>query len=208
MVEFFPPNSKPYGLSYEEHIMKYWKRILSIPTNENPATDTTGERCTFRQDPHNSSVFYLSGSTEPTVVRSCKIPAGSSLFISVNDVEASEAEKPGASIEDLHNIARNDEDHATTATLIINDQVFDMKDLKDYRFHTKDFDATFPDNGLFGVNSGQSSKVVADGYYVITNPLPSGKYTIQTKAAVTYSPNTQGQENNWASDVTYHLVVE
>ena len=81
-VEFFPTDSKPYGFSYKEHIMKDWKRVLSIPISENPVTDMTGDRCAIGQNPHNSSLFYLEGESEPTVVRTCKIPSGLGLFIS------------------------------------------------------------------------------------------------------------------------------
>lgn len=83
-----------------------------------------------------------------------------------------------------------------------------MEDLKKYRFHTEAFDVMFPNNGLFGINIGRPSKAVADGYYVITKPLSPGEYTIQTKAAVTYCLEPECLASNWASDVTYHLIVK
>jgi hypothetical protein len=43
-----------------------------------------------------------------------------------------------------------------------------------YRIPT-DFEATFPKYALFGATEG-ISKAVADGYYVITEPLKKGTY--------------------------------
>jgi hypothetical protein len=44
-VNIFPPGSKPYGLTYAEHIKNFWKWSLEIPAKENPVNDPTGEKC-------------------------------------------------------------------------------------------------------------------------------------------------------------------
>jgi|SRR5215216_4674966 hypothetical protein len=56
-VNIFSPGSKPYGLTYAEHIKNYWKWLLSIPANEGPTDDPTGEKCASGQSNTNSSVF-------------------------------------------------------------------------------------------------------------------------------------------------------
>ena len=43
-VTLYPVNSKPYGLTYEYHLIKYNKYILSIKSDKSPAEDPTGER--------------------------------------------------------------------------------------------------------------------------------------------------------------------
>lgn len=60
-VKIFPPDAKPFGLSYEEHAKNYWKWVLSLPTDIGPFNDKTGEKCANGQNNSNSSVFYLSG---------------------------------------------------------------------------------------------------------------------------------------------------
>ena len=50
----------------------------------------------------------------------CRIPAGLGLFINIISVEASQAESPGSTIENLHEIAKNDQDHVTSTYLKIN----------------------------------------------------------------------------------------
>ncbi len=195
MINIHPRDSKPFGLSYEEHIVKDWKRNLSIPLDENPMEDKSGERVTYGVD-KNSPVIYLSGNTGGSSERTCKIPQGSGVFISVCDAVYSEAEKPGTSIEELHTLARKDQDNAKVS-LKINDQ--DFADLTKYRFHTDSFNVVIPDNALFGLRPGPSN-AVADGFYVITEPLKAGKYTIVTKADIS--------EPAWQSEVKYNLVVE
>ena len=56
-VNIFPPESKPYGLSYEQHVKNFWKWIISIPQDKNPWGDQTGENCAIGQLETNSSHF-------------------------------------------------------------------------------------------------------------------------------------------------------
>ena len=62
-VNIFPPESKPYGLTYTEHAEDFWKWALKIPASENPVNDQTEEKCTNGQLNTNSSVFYLPTQT-------------------------------------------------------------------------------------------------------------------------------------------------
>ena len=48
-INIFSPESKPYGLSYEEHVENFWKHIISIPTDKNPWDQKTGENCAVGQ---------------------------------------------------------------------------------------------------------------------------------------------------------------
>jgi len=77
----FPPESKPYGLSYEQHIKNFWHWIISIPQDKNPWDDQTGENCAIGQLETNASVFYLSGNGGGKSDRVCKVSAGKGLFI-------------------------------------------------------------------------------------------------------------------------------
>jgi hypothetical protein len=196
MVNLYPPDSRPFGLSYEEHIIKDWKRNLSIPVDKNPMEDKSGERVTYGVDT-NSPVLYLSGNSGGSTERTCRVPSGLGVFISICDAVYSEAEKAGASTEELHTLARKDQDNVTNVSLKINGK--DIADLEKYRFHTNPFDVVIPDNAVYGLRSGPS-KAVADGYYVITEPLTPGNYTIVTNANIS--------EPAWNSEVKYNLVVE
>ena len=166
--------------------------------------DKTGVRCSHRTDLTNSSVFHLSGISGGTAEIECNIPAGLGLFINIISVEASQAELPNSTVKDLDSIAKNDQDNVTSTYLKIDDKEF--KDLKDYRFHTSAFDVTFPIKAVFGARPGPS-KVVADGYYVITSPLAPGNYSIITKGSLA-NKEPKGMDSVYATEVKYNLIVK
>jgi len=93
-------------------------------------------------------------------------------------VEWSDKEVPNASVEELHKSAKKDQDSVNSLYLKIGNKEYQYEDLLKYRTHTDDFEVVFPDNGLFGVIEGGLSKVVADGFYIITEPLVKGSYPI------------------------------
>jgi hypothetical protein len=201
-----PPDTKPYGLSYEEYVKNFYKWLLSMPTNENPVNDPTGQKCANGQTNSNSSVFYLVGVGGGTSHKTCKVPAGKSIFIPVGTVEASDKEAPNASVDELNNIAKKDQDGITSLSLKIGDKQYSFDDLKKYRVHTGVFDVVFPKNALFGVTEGKS-KVVADGYHIITEKLPKGTYTINYKDSL-ICPGGDCSAPNFAEDATFTLIVQ
>ena len=206
-VNIFPPESKPYGLSYEQHIKDFWKWIISIPQDKNPWGDQTGENCAIEQlETNSSTLFYLSGNGGGKSDRTCSLPAGKSLFIPVSPMEISDKEAPNRSIEDLHKIAKKDQDSVTSLYLKINDKEYTRQDLSKYRIPTEEFEVTFPKNAIFGATEG-ISKAVADGYYVITQPLEKGIYTILYKSSL-ICPEIDCIQPNFAQDIKYNLIVE
>ena len=206
-VNIFPPGSKPYGLTFAEHQKNFWKWILEIPANESPVNDRTGEKCANGQSNTNSSVFYLSFNNGGISERTCKVPVGKGLLIPVMQVEWSEKEAPGASVEELHKSAKKDQDSVNSLYLKIGDKEYKYKDLIKYRTQTDVFEVVFPDNGIFGVIEGGVSKVVADGFYIITEPLTKGNYSVHFKSSL-ICPDPGCAEPNFAQDIKYNIVAE
>lgn len=136
----------------------------------------------------------------------CKIRANLGVFIPVITEEASQAEVPKATINDLHKIAKNDQDHVTSLYLKINDREFTDQELRKYRTHTSEFQVIFPNHALFGASPGPSM-VVADGYYVVTQPLLRGNYTIDIKSSLACL-NPDCVEPTFAASIRYNLIVE
>jgi len=206
-VNIFPPGSKPYGLTFAEHEINFWKWILGIPAKESPLNDRTGEKCATGQSNTNSSVFYLSMSNGGITERTCKVPVGKGLLIPVMQVEWSEKEAPGASVEELHKSAKKDQDSVNSLYLKIGDKEYKYKDLIKYRTQTDVFEVVFPDIGIFGVIEGGVSKVVADGFYIITEPLTKGNYSVHFKSSlICLDPGCA--EPNFAQDIKYNIVAE
>ena len=204
-VNIFPPGGKPHGLTYADHIKNFWKWALKIPANENPVNDPTGVKCATGQENTNSSVFYLAPNNGGTSQRICKVPAGKALFIPVMPMESSDKELPKASVADLSNSAKNDQDHVNSLYLKIGDKEYNFQDLDKYRTHTDAFDVVFPDNGIFGVLKGGVSKAVADGRYIITEPLAKGTYPIHFKSSLIDPSNP---DTNFAQDITYNIIAQ
>jgi len=205
-VDIFPPDSKPYGLSYEEHIKNFWKWIISFPIDKNPWEDSAGVNCDNGQSGTNSSIFYLSGDGGGKSERKCNVPSGTGLFIPVSPMEISEKESPNSSVDDLNKIAKKDQDSVTSLYLKINDKEYNRVDLGKYRTHTGVFEVIFPKNAIFGATEG-TSKAVGDGYYVITEPLAKGNYTIQYKSSLICT-SIDCLEPNFAQDVKYSIMVK
>ena len=205
-VNIFPPGGKPYGLTYSDHIKNFWNFIISLPADKSPWEDKTGANCDNGQSQKNSPVFYLSGNGGGISNRTCKVPAGKGLFIPVSPMEISDKEAPKASVDQLDKIAKKDQDSVTSLYLKIDDKEYNRADLSKYRIHTGVFEVTFPNNAIFGATQG-ISKAVADGYYVITEPLAKGTYNIHYASSL-ICPGTDCLQPNFAQDVKYTIIVQ
>jgi hypothetical protein len=205
-VNIYPPGSSPYGISYKDNIKNYWRHIISIPADQSPMKDKTGEKCAVGQENSSSPVFYLAGTGGGKAERTCTIPYGKGVLIPVMNVEISDKEVPNKPVEDLHKFATQDQDSVTSLYLRVNDKEYDFEYLKSYRIHTDAFDVVFPENPIFGVTPGKS-KAVADGYYIMTDVLPKGKHEIHFKSSLR-CPEVDCPEPTFAQDVKYTLMVK
>jgi len=206
-INIFPPGSKPYGLAYPKHIENYWKWTLGIPAKENPINDPTGERCATGQSNTNSSVFYLTFNNGGVSERVCKVPAGKGLFIPVMQVEISDKDIPGAKPDDLKLETKKDQDSVNSLYLQIGNKEYNYDDLLKYRTATDIFEVDYADNGIFGIVEGGPTKASADGFYIITEPLQRGNYTVHYKSSLScLDPGCA--EPNFAQDIKYTIIAE
>jgi hypothetical protein len=195
------PEKDPYGLSYEDHIMSFWRWIISLPKENNPWEDTKGDICTCAQG-SVSPVFYLSGNGGGSSKRKNDVPLGKGLLIPLMVVEVSEKDFDDKTPqkEKLRQIANNDQKSVTELYLKIDDRVYDPNDLRKYRRSTGAFSVTFPDNGIFGATSG-IVKAVADGYYIITTPLPKGTHTVHYRSSLECKGNDCLEKKPFHQDI-------
>ncbi|RPI82948.1 MAG: hypothetical protein EHM34_06100 [Nitrosopumilales archaeon] len=205
-LKIFPPGGNPYGLSYSEHIQNFWKWILAIPAKDNPFNDKTGEKCATGQS-NTSSIFYLSPNGGGKSERTCEVPVGKALFIPVMQVEISDLEYPGASVKELSDSAKKDQDSVNSLYLKIDDKEYKYDNLTKYRIHTEPFKTTWPDNAIFGVVKGGNSTVVADGFHIITEPLAKGNHTIHFKSSLICS-DPDCADPNFVQDLNYNIIAK
>jgi len=205
-LNIYPPGSKPYGLTYDKHVENFAKWALGIPAKDNPINDQAGEKCATGQSDSNSSVFYLTFNNGGVSERACKVPAGKGLFIPIMEVEISTKDLPNATPEDLKAATIADQDNVNSLYLKIGDKEYNFDELKKYRTPTEVFDIVYPDNAIYGIAEGGPAKVSADGYYVITEPLQKGNYTIHYKSSLSCTDPNCG-EPNFAQDIKYNIVA-
>ena len=134
--------------------------------------------------------------------RTCKVPAGKGLFIPVMTVEESDKESPGASDQDLSKSATTDQDSVNSLYLKIGDKEYKYQDLLKYRVHTDAYNLNFANNGIFGIVQGGPTRDVADGFFVMTEPLAKGTYFIHYKSSCCLSADP------FAQDITYTIIAQ
>lgn len=200
-VNIFPPDSEPYNMTYADHVKNFWRWVLGVPASENPVDDQIGEKCANGQTNTNSSVFYLTFNTGGKSERTCTVPAGKGLLIPVMQAEYSDKEVPNASVEELRTTVEKDQDSVNSLYLKIGDKEYNYQDLLKYRINpTEPFEAVWADSGLGGIAKGGPSTVVADGYYILTEPLTNGTYSINYRSSMT-APLL-------AQDIKYTILVK
>lgn len=203
-LDIYPPDAVPYGLTYEQHGINYWKWLLSMSKEENPNKDPTGAKCSNGQVNSNSSVFYLTGSGGGSANRDCEVPSGKGILIMLSSMGASTKELPNYSSDELRQAAQIDQDGLQTLYLKIDGKPYVKGDLDKYRKTTSEFDIVFPENSLFGVSAG-AAKMVTDNTLVITEPI-QGSHKIEFGGTLFCSDCEPGNQM-LAWDLTYNLTA-
>jgi hypothetical protein len=196
----YSPEDAPFGISYEEWTTKWWSWFISIPTDQNPINDHTGEMCTEYQE---GPVWFLLGSGGGKAERSCAVPAGKAILIPNIIIECSYAEDQSLqTVADLETCAKEGIDITTDVWATI-----DGKDLPEdqiYRVKAGPWNFTFPENNVFAAPAGPTQGV-SDGYWTFIKPLGAGNHTIHVGGLqVDYTVTTP---TNFVEDSTYHLTI-
>jgi len=163
--------------------------IAAFPRGSSPVTDTTGALCAARQE---GDVWFLATSdgTGP-VTRACAVPAGRTLFVPI----AQTTERSGNREPDCASMARIAasalSQHVHQLSLTIDG--VPVAGLENHRLATGDCFAP----GLRQVPRAPARTAVADGYYVMLQPLPAGPHVLEVGARFDSTPLS----------VTYRLDV-
>jgi hypothetical protein len=130
IVGVFPPDSKPYGLTYGEWTAKWWQWAFSIPEALNPMIDDTGRNCANNQ---TGPVWFLSGTSGGAVTRQCTIPSDKGILIPIINVECDSATDPTLDTEaELRACAKADQDTVIGKEITVDG--LNVGNLDSYRF--------------------------------------------------------------------------
>jgi hypothetical protein len=209
-----PPHSVVAGKTLQEWSAIWWKWLQAIPASDNPLLDMHGSKSKFGDV---GPVFFLAGlfNTPGTVTRSVTIPANKFIFFPLENAWVDNVGN-GCAVPTL----------TPCAGRLTIDQLFTqlagilqvtalhasidgrpVSDLFEHRETAPAFSYTVQatDNlleavlGYFGADSvGTVFPAVADGYYLMLNPLPVGQHTINFGGTLSGSGSL---------DVTYQVTV-
>jgi hypothetical protein len=202
----FPPESRPYGLSYGEWSAIWWRWQLCIPVSDHPA----------RGGPHvaqSQPVFFLAGAfvSEEVPRRSFRVPAGKPILLAIITGECSTLEvgtdwfcEDDATCRDCASRATSpgDELGCTIARPCSSDGVA-VNDLHSFRAASPSFQFTLPDDDILGVD-GREGLSAADGYYLLLPPGVSGS----TLCVEWFGKFVEGPGKGFLQDITYTLTFE
>lgn len=193
-----PPNMN----IYEELSAKWWQWALEIPNKPesvHPILDTTGESCDVDQ---SGPVWFLAGTAGGQAERTCAIPRGKAILFPIINA-ATWIPTDGATKEEIKDAAKSLMDHVTIVEATVDDVA--LQDLMDYRFQSRFFKFTGPDDPEETIFAGQSGThvAVADGFWILLAPLPAGQHTIHFRGVAPFPEYAFTFE----TEVTYSLTV-
>lgn len=197
----YPLNSKPFGLTYGDWTARWWQWTISIPKDVNPGGDTSGKDCGLKQ---SGPVWFLAGTFGGPSTRTCTIPAGKAIMLSLINAECDFRAKPNLKDEQQLLACAKSENEGITGLDATVDGV-KTPGLQAYRVQSPLFNFTYPANNLNGAPPGPTQGV-SDGYWVILKPLAVGNHTIHTAGSVVNYAG--GALNNFGNEVTNYIKVK
>jgi hypothetical protein len=196
--DFFPADSKPYGLTFEEWASKWWQWAYGQPKGSNPLVDDNrGNLCKNGQD--SEKVWYLAGTlvNNSEVVRSCTVPLGKAILFPVSVAECS-ASKSNWWNNLFSNITEKLWKVCDAKIVKLNTTVDGQTVKPVFVKSSKMFKLVLPPNNVKNIESGEKEGV-NKGYWLMIEPPPIGRHNI-TSIAV--------DSHNFRSHVTYYLTVK
>ena len=201
------PGEEFSGKSYNELASEWTNWLTAEPIATNPAFDPDGSLCNTNQE---GKVWFLASTFGGVVDRTCVVPAGRAIFLSLGGVFLSFApEFPGTgdpclsmatSLERVRCDVNNDVPVAPSVSFAATLDGVPVGDLFAYRAQSQPggFTLRVPNPSFLtdlGFAPGDRSPAVADGYFLFLKPLKAGTHTLnfrminpdQSEAGVNYT---------------------
>jgi len=202
-LRVFPPDSRPFGLTYGQWSASWWEWALSIPASVNPAADNAtmgaGVLCGVGQQGPvwNLAGIFFTGPVQPSPTRTCIIPAGRAILVPIINGECSTAEGNGTTGAALRTCAINQMRPVDILSAELDG--VPLRDLDDFEFQSPVFSFWLPADNIIGLDGGPlTSRSVADGFFIMLEPLSVGAHTLHFQGGIT---------GVFVVNVTYHLHI-
>jgi hypothetical protein len=202
-----PVDASIAGKTYGDWGAEWWKLVYSIPLDQNPVpADSSG--CLPDQ---NGPVYFLFGTFGGTVERTCTVPERRKVFIPLLNIfndypcpDPSFAPAEGQSLEDFLAAAYDPVFTTGVTELIAELDGEPIPNLAAYRATSRlaTFRGDLSHTALDPCITGEKQYAVADGYWLILQPLSPGQHTLRFGGAFDFFGTP------FSLDVTYHLDVD
>lgn len=201
-----PPNANFRGKTYADWSAAWNKWALEYPLAGHPFTTDPAFDVTARQ---TGNVWFLAAPFG-TFERDVQIPTGTALFFVLLGAEASSLEGPpfhGDTAAEQEDAAVTLVDYAVVDSLFCEIDGVSVKSPAEYRFVSPQYAFTAPSPWING-DVGGAGTSVADGYYVLLNPLSKGQHTLHYGGVFHFGPEVFGEAFDLPLDMTYHITVK
>ena len=215
-AEVVEPGQKFFGKSYQELAGEWTNWLAAEPIATNPALDPDGRFCDRNQE---GKVWFLASTFGGVVDRTCEVPAGKAIFLSLGGVFVSfSPEFPAAGdpclqmatdLEKVRCDVNNDVPVAPSISFAVTIDGVPVEDLFAFRAQSQPggFTLRVPDPSLLtdlGFASGNRTPAVADGYFLFLKPLEPGEHTLnllmtnpdQSERGVNYTLIIKGDDDD------------
>jgi hypothetical protein len=196
-IEFFPSGSSPYGETYGQWTVKWWKWCFSTPREINATIDEIG---IYANQGQSEPVWFLAGCwvrpDRKYPHRKCSIQAGVSILFPLINCEENPLEYPDLkSKEDMKKRLLHDMGTVRELECSVNgNKIIPQLVESDPEFFEIDIRSDMAEN-----KRGGHTVMTASGYYIFLKPLPSGKYYISFEGSYQYGRLYSG--------ATYDILV-
>ena len=205
------PGEEFFGKSYNELASEWTNWFIQEPIATHPAFDPDGRFCDLNQE---GSVWFLASTFGGVVDRTCEIPAGKAIFLSLGGAAVSFApEFPAAGdpclqmatpLEQVRCDVNNDVPVAPNVSFEVTLDGVVLKDLLAFRAQSQPggFTLRVPNPSFItdvGLAPGDRFPAVADGYFLFLRPLRPGVHTLNLR---------QTNADQSQAGVNYTLIVE
>jgi hypothetical protein len=166
----FRIDEKPFGLSFSDWTVEWWKWIIQIPKSINPLFDTEGKNAYLNQI--HRKVFFLCQtleSSEKMPVRNIMIPRETSVFMPIINW-ISILHEDGENDQDLLRVARERMDVVKDLRININEITLTTDYLREFRVVSPIVDTFLPENNIFDQPSCQT-RIASDGFWIFLKRL-------------------------------------
>lgn len=194
-----PPHATVAGKTLGEYGAEWWQWSLSVPLEDSPVKDLTGEKCASGQA---GDIWFLAGTYESRpITRRCAVPQGRHIFFPVINMVYWRPPQRPVSCEAVKTAAAINNDHLESIEAKI-----DGVDIPSMRDHREESPICF--DVFARVSRAEKAPpgypAATDGYWIMLKPLPAGRHTISFRARY----NRPGQPYGaLTQDVTYTLDI-